>query len=72
MIGGLMTTGEVARDTGLSPVTVRRLFREGRLTGQRIVDGHWTVIFIDPSSVEDYRRTSLGRRGGPRRKGIAA
>ena len=71
--GGRMTEWytvvEVAAQLGLSPVTVRTQFRRGRLTG-RVIGRR--MIFIDRSSVEQYREQSLGRPGGRRRKGTNA
>ena len=59
-----MTTAEAARELGLAQNTVRKQYREGRLTG-RTTD---RVILLDRASVEAYRRRSLGRPGR-RKKG---
>ena len=60
----LMTVAATAKDLGLSPVTVRAQFRNGRLTGQRITwSPGYSVILINRSSVAHYRDTYLGRKG---------
>ena len=55
----MMTTAEASEALGISPITVRRAFREGRLTGRRI----GPLILVTRSSVERYRRLHLGRMG---------
>lgn len=60
----MLTVREVAKSLGLKPVTVRRAYREGRLTGRRYgSETGWSFLMIDPQSVETYRTRHLGRRG---------
>lgn len=67
--GDYLTAREAATALGLSPVTVRRAFREGYLTGVRIGRSEgWSVIFIDPASLDSYREHHLGRVGRPRKE----
>lgn len=65
---GYLTAREAASELGLSPVTVRRAFREGHLTGIRIGRHEgWSVIFVDPASLASYREHHLGKIGRPKR-----
>jgi hypothetical protein len=57
-----LTIHEAAASLGLRPVTIRRAWREGRLTGSK-GPGKTSPILIDQSSVETYRRLHLGKRG---------
>lgn len=63
----LRTAREAAQDLGLSPITVRRAFREGRLSGERVGDERWSVIFVSRESIQEYREKHLGRRGRRKR-----
>ena len=62
-LSDLVTVRDAARRLGLSPVTIRRAVREGRLRSRRIGAGKWTVILVESVSIEEYRDTYLGRRG---------
>lgn len=60
-----LSVAEAAERLGLSEVTVREQFRRGLLSGHRRRQGVWNRIYIDPVSVEHYRRDHLapGQRG---------
>jgi len=66
---GDLSVHEAAESLGLSPVTVRKALREGRLRGRRIMERPgWSILVVDEASVEEYRRVHLGRHGKPSRK----
>lgn len=54
-----MLVREAAESLGLSPITIRRAYREGRLRGRK----EGGIILIDRPSVGVYRASHLGRRG---------
>ena len=59
-----MSTRDAAMSLGLSVVTIRRAFREGRLTGVRLGSSEgWSYLMIDTDSIERYRQLHLGKRG---------
>lgn len=70
-MNGRLTVGEAADRLGLSPVTVRGLFRTGRLTGRRRRIGPWDRIYIDPESVARYDRERREVRRRPSRATLA-
>lgn len=57
------TVDQAAEVLGLSPITVRRAFREGRLAGSRVPNRR--EIRITGASIDHYRRVHLGRPGRP-------
>jgi hypothetical protein len=59
----VLTVYLAAEELGLSPVTIRRAWREGRLKGSK-GPGRTHPILITRQSVEDYRRLHLGKPGG--------
>jgi hypothetical protein len=65
-----LSVEDAAKTLGLSPFTIRRQFSKGVLTGHRRRQGPWNRIYIDPVSVENYRRFHLapGQRGRARRR----
>jgi predicted site-specific integrase-resolvase len=51
-----LTIDETAQRLGVSPITARSAFRRGLITGHRRQQGPWSRIYVDPVSVENYRR----------------
>lgn len=58
-----VTVAEAAEMLGITRVTVRAQYRRGRLRGRRVGA---QFLLIDRASVDDYRRTTLGRHGRPK------
>ena len=54
-----LTTREAAARLGLSQVTIRRQYARGRLVGFHRQVGPWWRLYLDPVSVEAYRRLHL-------------
>lgn len=64
----LLTTAEAAAALDLSTNTIKALLHNGRLPRVRVSP---RIVFIPRSSIEAYRRESLGQKPGPKPKGGA-
>ncbi len=61
----LLTPTEAAEALGLTRGTIKALIHRGRLTRVTVSP---RVVFIPRTSIETYRRESLGRKPGPKPK----
>lgn len=59
-----LTVQQASKELGIKLGTVRKAFRHGHLWGRRLGDAAtWSVLLLDPASVQHYREAHLGKPG---------
>lgn len=62
-----LTVQQASAELGIKVGSVRKAYRQGRLVARRLGDAAtWSVLLIDPASVEHYRAVHLGGVTRPR------